>query len=171
MKEYKSLNTKHTVQYWLSEYDWKGSLAVTAHYSDRFLHYFNNQNKERLWFAAITINTKFLNKLNKRVFGNASKRFGKKVECLIVIEQEASKTHMHAMIKIPSHKTAIDFEENIQDAWMKTLNTNRDIKISLNDNRTFRQNFGGYITKEVKPNNTDCIDWSNSILPADQPSL
>ncbi len=167
MKEHKSLGTKYTVQHWLSEYDWKGSLAITAHYSDQFLHYSKNQDKERLWSKAIGINAQFLDKLNKRVFGNAYKRFGKKVECLFSIEQKASRTHMHAMIKIPQNRTAVEIEENIQDTWIKTLNTNRDIKISLNDNRTFRQNFGGYITKEVGPNNTDCIDWNNSNLPVD----
>lgn len=63
----------------------------------------------------------FLNILNRLVYGNAAKRFGKAVAIIPVIEHdETHRYHVHAAIDCPEHLTVEAFSTMIREAWSRT---------------------------------------------------
>ena len=62
----------------------------------------------------------FLNRLNSRAFGNASQRFGKKVEVIAVLEASyAGRLHYHLALKNPFTTMAV-CQSAIAECWSKT---------------------------------------------------
>jgi hypothetical protein len=62
----------------------------------------------------------FVNHLNRAVYGNAARRFEKKVRVIPVIEKEDyGRWHIHAAIELPRHIDAFVFEELVQQSWSK----------------------------------------------------
>lgn len=62
----------------------------------------------------------FLNRLNKKVFGNAAQRFGKKVEVVPMLEASyAGRLHYHLALKNPFPTMSI-CRSAIIDCWSKT---------------------------------------------------
>jgi len=64
----------------------------------------------------------FTNILNRKVFGNAFKRFGKKLSMLFVNEESAvDRLHIHGIIERPSRLSFDAFKRLIEECWKKTL--------------------------------------------------
>lgn len=62
----------------------------------------------------------FLNRLNKKAYGNAAQRFGKKVEVVPMLEASyAGRLHYHLALKNPFPTVAI-CRSAIIDCWSKT---------------------------------------------------
>ena len=68
----------------------------------------------------------FMNRLNRMIFGNASKRYNKKLKLFPVIEHGADKRfHIHAIIDCPNKITTDQFNfDFIHDLHSKLLSNN-----------------------------------------------
>lgn len=103
----------------------------------------------------------FLNRLNKKVFGNAVRRFDKKLNCYAAFEGGVGFTrpHFHLLIQGSPYHTKNEFERLVEKEWTKTNYGYREVYVLKHN-----QNSGweGYISKEYsKTNLFDCIDWGN----------
>jgi hypothetical protein len=64
----------------------------------------------------------FKNMLNRKVFGNAFKRFGKQLSMLFVHEQSAlDRLHVHGVLERPERISFEKFKRLIEECWKKTL--------------------------------------------------
>ncbi len=98
----------------------------------------------------------FLNVLNKKCFGNAYKRFNKRLRVLPSLERSSDgRWHYHLTLENPCPSNPIKFERMIESTWFKTSYGYRriDIKHSIN------KGWGDYITKFDHRDNE--IDWAN----------
>jgi hypothetical protein len=94
----------------------------------------------------------FTNLLNKRVFGNRSKRFGSKVEIIPVLERsKMDRYHYHLCLRKPETHSDQKFETVIRECWLKTRWGYNEIHI----HRQIDNGWVDYITK------SDDIDWNN----------
>jgi hypothetical protein len=58
----------------------------------------------------------FTNMLNRAVFGNATRRYGKRLRLIAVLEKELNGPwHYHAAIEPPPHLSADQFESLVRD--------------------------------------------------------
>ena len=85
----------------------------------------------------------FLNVLNKKVYGNASKRFNKKVFVVPVIEggTQNKQLHLHMTVVVPERFERDDFITLISDTWTKTNFGNSVMKIQDVYNLNGRHNY------------------------------
>jgi len=98
----------------------------------------------------------FLNVLNKRCFGNASKRFNKKLRVISVLERsKVGRWHYHLTLQNPYPENPYKFESMINHAWFKTNYGYRHIHIHKNIN----EGWNDYITKFNTSD--DEVDWLN----------
>ena len=98
----------------------------------------------------------FLNVLNKNCFGNAYKRFDKRLRVLPSLERSSDgRWHYHLILENPYPSNPIKFERMIESTWFKTSYGYRriDIKHSINEG------WCDYITKFDHRDNE--IDWEN----------
>jgi len=98
----------------------------------------------------------FLNVLNKNCFGNAYKRFDKRLRVLPSLERSSDgRWHYHLILENPYPSNPIKFERMIESTWFKTSYGYRriDIKHSINEG------WCDYITKFDHRDNE--IDWGN----------
>ena len=103
----------------------------------------------------------FLNILNKKIFGNAYRKFKKGVQVIPTLEwSESVGYHYHIQIEVPNHINKLDFIKHINNAWGKTkfANLKKPIKIS----GTYNNGWSNYMTKFN--NLKSDIDWSNAHL-------
>lgn len=111
-----------------------------------------------------TVNMRhFLNHLNRRVFGNAGRRLGRRVSVVPTLEGTASKhLHYHLVMDCPFLSDDMGlFERTVGEAWASTWWGNREIHVSPADDGWI-----DYITKLAdKPMFADAIDWTNAHLP------
>jgi hypothetical protein len=62
-----------------------------------------------------------MNLLNRRTYGKASYRYGKRINVMPILEKEKhGRWHINAAIEPPVHMDAAKFEELIQLCWRKT---------------------------------------------------
>ncbi len=63
----------------------------------------------------------FINILNQAVFGNAHRRYGRKLTVIPIIELSAwDRLHYHLSLEKPNHLSEKDFTSLIQSSWLKT---------------------------------------------------
>ena len=94
----------------------------------------------------------FLNLLNKSIFGNRFKRFGKRIETVPVLEKsETDRFHFHICIKKPDEEKNLRFEQRIRNCWLKTSWGYNELHV----HRKIDNGWIDYITK------SDDIDWNN----------
>jgi hypothetical protein len=102
----------------------------------------------------------FLNRLNEQVFGNASRRYGKKLQVVTVMEQDAShRHHLHMMIDRPDQISLSRFAGVVLDCWRKTAFGYNQISVRpCHDDGWIR-----YILKSrTKIDFLSSIDWENT---------
>ena len=98
----------------------------------------------------------FLNVLNKKCFGNAYKRFNKRLRVLPSLERSSDgRWHYHLALENPFPINPMKFERMIESAWFKTSYKHRHIDIKHKVN----EGWGDYITKFNHRDNE--IDWEN----------
>jgi len=98
----------------------------------------------------------FLNILNKKCFGNAFKRFDKRLRVFPSLERSStSRWHYHLVLENPFPSNPMKFERMIESAWFKTSYKHRRIDIQHKVNA----GWGDYITKFDHRDNE--IDWEN----------
>jgi len=101
----------------------------------------------------------FLNRLNRAIFGNASKRFNKSIQFVPVIEYGPdTRYHVHAIIDCPTKLNNITLQSKIVSAWNKTDYGYNHIHLQPIHN----DGWTDYITKfNTKPDYALSIDWEN----------
>jgi len=98
----------------------------------------------------------FLNVLNKKCFGNAFKRFDKRLRVFPCLERSSiGRWHYHLVLENPFPSNPMKFERMIESAWFKTSYKHRRIDIQHKVNK----GWGDYITKLDHRDNE--IDWEN----------
>jgi hypothetical protein len=104
----------------------------------------------------------FIRRLNDAVYGNAARRYGKRLRVIAVLEKELYRRwHYHAAIKPPSHVSLLDFEKLIHECWAKTHWGHNRVQVRDNADQ-------GWIIYMLKPRQksefetwSDCIDWDS----------
>lgn len=75
----------------------------------------------------------FVNRLNRRVFGKAAERYGKRVRCIAVLENsEYQRLHYHLCLGPPEWIGPNEFEAAIRSSWFETHWAHRQIDIQPN---------------------------------------
>ena len=98
----------------------------------------------------------FLNVLNKKCFGNAYKRFDKRLKVFPSLERSSDgRWHFHLILENPYPNNPMKFERMIEFTWFKTSYGYRHIDVRHRINN----GWGDYITKFDHRDNE--IDWSN----------
>ena len=101
----------------------------------------------------------FLNLLNKNLFKNASKRYGKRVSVISVMEfNETHRHHIHMKIERPDRVDFNSFEMIARDCWKKTNFGYQEMRFKDNAD----DGWLSYMLKSrTKTNLADNIDWEN----------
>jgi len=136
---------------WFGAIDEKSHLAVTLTMKQSVRH-------QKLDKYLATRNMRhFLNNLNRSIFGNASKRFGKKIEVIAV--QETSnwqRLHYHLLIKVPDRISIDEFSNLILQHWKST-------DFAYNENTIRTCHSSGWISYMLKNTKTTAeIDIENT---------
>ena len=104
----------------------------------------------------------FMKVLNRAVYGNAARRYGKQLRVLPILEKEEyGRWHFHAAIKSPPHIGPDQFKAIIHKCWSKLDWGYRVIEVRPNADR-------GWINYMLKSRQktefyawSDCIDWGS----------
>ncbi len=106
----------------------------------------------------------FSNKLNKRVFGNAFRRYGRKLQMFVVQENnETQRHHLHCIIECPDFIRPLDFVVLVQDCWISTRFGYRQLDFEVPSDFERRVGWVNYCLKRrTKQEYSSSIDWSNS---------
>jgi hypothetical protein len=112
-------------------------------------------------------NTKhFLNRLNKKVFGNRFQRFGIRLKSFVVIEGDSDhRLHTHMIIEKPIHLSDERFRSLVKESIEKTKFGYNQIQIDpliteLDETKWFL-----YLTKRrSKTDLSSNIDWMNTTI-------
>ncbi len=101
-------------------------------------------------------------KLNKLLFGNAVTRYGAGLLIVPAIEglYGGGRVHYHCAIGVPSDRMGV-FERSVIAAWHYTPLAGHHIDIQPYRN----QGWLGYMSKQAKYLNRECIDWDNVAIP------
>lgn len=110
----------------------------------------------------------FSNLLNRKVFGNASRRFGKKLKMLVVRERSIThRHHLHTIIETPEHIETIHFKKLLHSLWMECDFGYHHIHI---EKPTSHKREVGWLKYMMKHHQLDgfefSIDWTNSTVLA-----
>lgn len=98
----------------------------------------------------------FMNVINKKVFGNANKRYGKKLQIFPVIEKsKEGRYHYHMIIERPLEWCLDDFTHLIETEWVKTQFGHRQLHLD----QFIDFGWVHYITKFHSK--SDLVDWEN----------
>jgi len=112
----------------------------------------------------------FSNRLNKKVFGNSFRRYGKRLKMVVVEEGKKNgvRLHQHTVIETPSHLDQLQFNSLIGEIWTnKTLWGYEDIRFDVpNKSKGDVSGWINYITKSKSKGRdlNSSIDWENTYL-------
>ncbi len=109
----------------------------------------------------------FQNIINRKVFGNSSQRFGKKLQSLVVREVSGSgRHHLHVIMEVPDTMGFQEFSQLIRKSWVSTSYGYGEIDIVLPADDDMKDGYLKYIMKHrTKPSGVlDSIDWINSTV-------
>lgn len=144
------IELKESIKSFANDFDLTNCLAVTLTMKQRV-------NNKALDNISSSQNLRhFLNILNKKCFGNAYKRFNKKLKVFPSLERSSDdRWHYHLILENPFPDNSIRFERMIEYTWFKSNYGYRHIDIK----RHINEGWGDYITKFNHRDNE--IDWSN----------
>tara|TARA_R110002153_G_scaffold56073_1_gene155183 strand:+ start:5483 stop:6001 length:519 start_codon:yes stop_codon:yes gene_type:complete len=141
----------------------------------QMIQVYNEFGSERVWGDRETYETNFThfsNRLNKKAYGNASKRFKKRLKILAIMEGGIGgiRYHYHGVIQTPPHLLNSSLNEKtkfINDSWKETLWGYRitDIKYP-NKEVGDVDGWINYISKSRSKQNdlNTSVDWLNTYL-------
>jgi hypothetical protein len=125
------------------EFDERGSLVRVSLNDDRASRNFRH----------------FINLLNSRVYGKRSKRFGRRVRAVPVLEGGWKKRlHYHAVIECPREDLVSIYPQLIEQCWQKTDWGYDQVHVTADPDAGWLR----YMTKlRSKPDFGSSIDWMN----------
>ena len=138
---------------YIREIEWINPFALTLTLKQR-------QFNKSLDLIQISVTLRhFLNRLNRAIFGNASKRYKKSIQFIPVIEYGPdTRYHIHAIIDCPTKLNESILQTKIQSAWNDTDYGYNHIHLQPIHN----DGWTNYITKfSTKPDYALSIDWEN----------
>jgi len=98
----------------------------------------------------------FMNFLNNKCFGNAFRRFNKRISVFPILEKSSDgRYHYHIIIRNPFTENPHKFEKMIESSWFETSYGYRHIHM----HQKIDKGWGDYITKFN--NSDDTVDWIN----------
>lgn len=101
--------------------NWVGCIDETSHIAVTLTMKQTAQHQKLDIYLASKNLRDFLNRLNRSIYGNAAKRFKKKLQVLAVQEiSKSQRLHYHLLIKVPERITAVDLSEAINYHWVRT---------------------------------------------------
>ena len=103
----------------------------------------------------------FIKRLNSELFGNATKRGGKSIAILTVLEGQSGGKNMHyhcAIGNLPDRLCEKEIEGSIRSAWLQTSFGN----VQMHIERMQTNGWLNYIGKELGQNGSDVLDWENT---------
>lgn len=140
----------------VSKHDWNDPIALTLTEKQadccKLIDHIQSAQNTRL----------FINRLNYSIYGNAYRRFGKRIPCFVVMEGDSvHRHHLHLLIDKPQRFSLEQFTEVVRDSWSKTPFGHNEI-----DAKPVRdQGWLRYILKRrSKTDFTSSIDWENTHL-------
>ena len=140
----------------LNTASWKRSIACTLTLKQRV-------NNQKIDTEIASRNFRhFLNRLNRKLYGNAADRYSKHIKVIPVIEHdEFRRFHIHLQIELPRDWEFETFTVLIRSQWEKTRWAYHHIHFELVRDR-------GWISYLTKPNQKRdfdlSIDWMNCQL-------
>lgn len=102
--------------------------------------------------------------LNRRLYGNAHKRFGKKLAMFVVRESDAThRHHLHVVIQRPNHLTVKEFIALLTECWKKTRFGYHQVHFEIPETEDRELGWIDYSLKtRTKADYASSIDWKNS---------
>ena len=98
----------------------------------------------------------FMSRLNQKVYGNAYRRYGRRLSVLPVIEGFGNcKRHVHLSLEQPESRSLAEYTKLIRECWIKTNFGNYDIDV--------QSQYGdwiGYLLKQKSKFGNDGIQLS-----------
>jgi hypothetical protein len=101
---------------------------------------------------------RFIQKLNKEIFGNSAKRHNKSLKYLVVIEGERTfkQLHLHMAIgNLPKHVRFNEFDGLVKKAKIRVEEIDTQHKVDIADSGWME-----YITKELGAKDTENVLWN-----------
>ena len=148
------MNIKKEVCAWLKQYDWDVAVTLT----------FAHEYSEHQALAAARI---FWKKVDYRLYKNASKRFNKRCERIMVLEGDGvgQHVHMHGAVVTPSDRFDDDlaFCSFLQKLWLKQ--NPRSIKVEFKPIWN-AEGWSCYVTKQLSRFHCDRFDVHSSHIAA-----
>lgn len=164
MNKFENEKQQLAIRKWIDISKWNNPCSIDLTMKKSIKYYNNNgsMRKKISKYEAYNNFRHFLNILNKKIFGNASIRYGKSLVVFAVLEGTKNKhLHYHAIIDVPLGKDIKDFKKMLRETWLETDWGDEQMKINFNIN----QGKLNYITKlKDKYSVADSIDWLNVTL-------
>lgn len=154
MTDFQTFELQKSIRTYFEAIPWQSPVAATLTLKQRI-----KQQKIDPYIATSNFRH-FLNRLNRQVFGNASKRLGRGLRVIPILEHdELVRFHNHAVIDRPQHVTFQDFKVQIECCWSKTTwGYQESVIVPMTSPGWIR-----YITKtDQKPEFDLAIDWTNT---------
>ena len=150
---------KNAVRSWLtglrSEYQFAVTLTLKQHIELKLEHGINYKRLVREDCDRIT--KRFIQKLNRKVFGKAAERYGKTLRYLVVVEGERTvkQLHLHLAVgDLPKGYLPNQFATMVKNAadLVREIDAQHDVQI-------MDSGWTDYITKELGRTDTDNVLW------------
>jgi len=113
---------RENLREWLDRGDWSNWFAVTLTMRRTYLADTEKGERTHIDVDQASRNLRhFLNVTNSKVFGNAFRRYNKRLQVIPVFELDDVKhLHFHLFIKKPTRLTNFRFESLIRTNWIKS---------------------------------------------------
>ena len=152
-----------SIRRWIGNEQWNRPFAVTLTMKQgQMMHDGDRQLYVALTPEIASQNLRhFLNVLNRKVFGSASKRHGKRVNSVAVLEGgNGKRLHYHLILDCPRDEQIGMFPLLIDRAWQST-----NWSYDLIDIKQCDDGWLNYMTKlRDKPDFASSFDWMNTAL-------
>ena len=144
------LRLKKSIQDYLNKADLENTLAVTLTMKQKveteWLDLYNSKKNFR----------HFMNRMNERVYGNAFKRFQKRIGVIPVIEfSQNNRLHYHLIMECPERVSEVLLPHMVGSCWGMTKFGHHQVDIQ----KTYSSKWIDYITKFKSSD--DQVDWDN----------
>jgi len=150
-------------------YDSQFTHAITLTFNSRLIANFINKNAPFKVIAKMDLLELqkrsfrcFANRLNKSLFGNTTARHGNKLLLVPILEglHGDNKVHYHCALGVPPDRFE-SIEMKIKGAWKHAPFSGNQVDVQPYRNSGWL----GYINKQAKYINRECIDWNNVHIP------
>ncbi len=146
------MNTKDITRQWIKAYDWH--IAGTITYK-----------KGTSEAQAERIMRNFWGRANQSIYGNAWRRFDRRIENITILDKNAQgdNPHYHMIIKTPADRfnNTNEFCEYLGEQWRKVCKANYIYEFEALDNE---EGWINYITRKLDEGNEDILHTHSSYI-------